>query len=57
MRTYIFTDSERRILETYLLKAAVNRAVLSKILNRIKKEKLLFEDVFLYLQVRKTVTS
>jgi hypothetical protein len=57
MRNYIFTDRERRILEAYLLKADADKSALSKILNRIKKEKLLFEDVFQYLQVRKTVTS
>ena len=57
MRSHIFTDEERRILEAYLTKADVDKTTLSKLLNRIKKEKILFEDVFLYLQVRKTVTS
>ncbi len=55
MRNKIFTDRERRILEAYLLKTDVDKAALSKVLYRIKKRKLLFEDVFLYLQVRKTI--
>ena len=57
MRNYIFTDRERRMLEAYLTKADVDKIALSKLLNRIKKGKILFEDIFLYLQVRKTVTS
>jgi hypothetical protein len=57
MRSYIFTDRERSTLENYLLKAEVDKVALSKILDRIKKDKFLFEDIFLYLQVRKTLTS
>jgi hypothetical protein len=57
MRNHIFTECERSILEAYLLKTDVDKAALSKVLDRIKKEKLLFEDIFLYLQVRKTITS
>jgi hypothetical protein len=56
MRNYIFTDRERHILEAYLIKNDVDKVALSKVLNRIKEGKLLFEDVFLYLQVRKTIT-
>jgi hypothetical protein len=58
MRNYIFTDRERSILEAYLLKNDdVDKAALSKVLDKVKEGKLLFEDVFLYLQVRKTITS
>ena len=57
MRSQIFTDEERRILEAYLIKADVDKTALTKLLNRIKNKKILFEDVFLYLQVRKTITS
>ena len=57
MRRYIFNDRERRILEAYLTKTDVDKTALSSLLNMIKKEKILFEDVFLYLQVRKTITS
>jgi hypothetical protein len=57
MRNYIFTDRERRILEAYLIKADVDKTALSKLRHRIKTENVLFEDVFLYLQVRKTITE
>ncbi|UCC57893.1 MAG: hypothetical protein JSW14_05895 [Candidatus Bathyarchaeum sp.] len=57
MNSHIFTDEERRILEAYLTKADVDKISLSKLLNRIKTKKILFEDVFLYLQVRKTITD
>jgi hypothetical protein len=57
MRTYIFTERERRILEAYLVNAAnVDKIALSKIIHRFKKYKKLFDDVFLYLQIRKTIT-
>jgi hypothetical protein len=55
MRKYIFNEDERRILEAYLTKTDVDKTALSKLLHRIKEEKILFEDVFLYLQVRKTI--
>ncbi len=57
MRNHIFTDEERRILEAYLINTNVDKTALSKLLNRIKSKKALFEDVFLYLQVRKTITE
>jgi hypothetical protein len=57
MRNYIFSDRDRRILEAHLIKAEVDKLALSKLLRRIKNEKVLFEDVFLYLQVRKKLTS
>ncbi len=57
MITRIFTDEERRILESYLTNAEVNKAELSNLFNLIKKRKRLFEDVYLYLQIRKTITS
>ena len=53
MRNYIFTDYERRVLEAYLTKTDFDKTALSKLLGRIKIEKTLFEDIFLYLQVRK----
>jgi len=55
MRTYIFTDRERRILEAYLTWAKINRSELSKILTQIHKKEMLFEDVYLYLQVRSKI--
>jgi hypothetical protein len=57
MRSYIFSDRERRILEAHLIKAEADKTALSKLLRRIKNEKVLLEDVFLYLQIRKTLTS
>jgi hypothetical protein len=53
----IFTDEERRILEAYLTNTEVDKTALSNLFNQIKKRKSLFEDIFLYLQVRKTMTS
>ena len=55
MRTYIFTDRERRILEAYLTHAKINKSELSKILTQIQKKELLFEDVYLFLQVRSKI--
>jgi len=57
MISKIFTDEERRILEAYLTNAEVDKTALSNLFDLIKKRKSLFEDVFLYLQVRKTATS
>jgi hypothetical protein len=57
MRTYIFTDRERRILEAYLTNADIDKNDVSKILHQIKKYETLFEDVYLYLRVRKTMTT
>ena len=57
MISKIFTGEERRILEAYLTKADVDKAALSNLFDQIKKRKSLFEDIFLYLQVRKTITS
>jgi hypothetical protein len=53
----IFTDEERQILEAYLTNAEVDKTALSKLFDQIKKQKGLFEDIFLYLQIRKTITS
>jgi len=57
MRSHIFTNNERRILEDYLTNADVNKVEVSKILDRIRKHSILFEDIYLYLQVRKTIPT
>ena len=57
MITKIFTDEERRILESHLINAKVDKNELTKVLNEIETLKSLFDDVFLYLQVRKTLDS
>ena len=53
----IFTDEERQFLEAHLINAKVDKDALAKIINQIKTQKRLFDDVFLYLQVKKTLTS
>jgi len=57
MITKIFTDEERQILESHLISTKVDQNELEKILNQIKTYKSLFDDVFLYLQVKKTLPS
>lgn len=57
MITKIFTDEERQILESHLIGTKVDQKELEKILNQIKVHKSLFDDVFLYLQVKKTLPS
>ncbi|UCD26094.1 MAG: hypothetical protein JSW19_00230 [Candidatus Bathyarchaeota archaeon] len=57
MRTYIFTKRERRIIEAYVTSRPVDSIQVSKIIHRIRKYNTLFEDVYLYLQVRKTMTT
>ena len=37
MRTYIFTERERRILEAYLTEAKVDKIEVSKIMHRFRK--------------------
>jgi hypothetical protein len=57
MKLHIFTKNERRILEDYLTNAEVNKVEVSKILDRISKRSILFEDIYLYLRVRKTMST
>lgn len=52
----IFTDQERQLLESHLINANVDKLALDKILEKLRTEKKLFDDVFLYLQVKKTLT-
>lgn len=56
MITEIFTDQERQILESYLINSKVDKNTLDKLLEKLKTEKKLFDDIFLYLQVKKTLT-
>ena len=53
----IFTDEERQLLDAHLLNAKVDKIALVKIIDQIKTQKSLFDDIFLYLQVKKTLTS
>jgi len=57
MRTSIFSNHERRILEDYLANIEVDKVEISKILSRIRTYTHLFEDIYLYLKVRKTMTK
>ena len=58
MRKHIFSERERQLLENFLTKAGNNKdSTVSEILQKIKKYEELFEDVYLYLQVRKTITE
>ena len=57
MISHIFTDEERRILESYITNAKVDQKALSKLFEQIKNEEGLFADIFLYLQVRKAIPS
>ena len=51
----MFTDEERQVLEAHLINAKVDKAILSKVINEIQTEKSLFDDIFLYLQIKKTL--
>lgn len=57
MKTKIFSDEERKILELYLINAKVDINKIEKLLDEIKTQKILFDDVFLYLQVKKTMST
>ena len=51
MRTYIFTDRERRIIQSFLGgKIGINDRDLSKTRSRIKLFSRLKDDIFLYLE-------
>jgi hypothetical protein len=53
MNSHIFTEEERQILEAYLISQKVDQTKLDTILNQIKTQKQLFDDIFLYLQIKK----
>ena len=57
MKLHIFTKNERRILQDYLTNVEENKVEVSKILDRIRKHSILFEDIYLYLRVRKTLST
>ncbi len=56
MRTYIFTDRERKIIQGFLSgKIRMTDIDLSKIRSRMKRFKRLKNDIFLYLELWDTV--
>ena len=56
MINQIFTEDERKMLEAHLTNGKVDKAAVEKIVEQIKSDKNLFDDVFLYLQVKKTLS-
>jgi len=56
MVSKIFTEEERQLLEGHLINSKVDKEKLDKVLEQIKTQKGVFDDVFLYLQVKKTLT-
>ncbi len=57
MRTFIFSNPERAILEKYLTGQPVDRKQVAKVMRRLEQHTQLFEDVYLYLQIRKMWSS
>ena len=57
MVSKIFTEEERQLLEAHLMNSKVDKEKLDNVLEQIKSQKALFDDVFLYLQVKKTLTT
>ena len=56
LRTYIFTDRERRIIQSFLGgKTRITDKDLSKIRSRIKLFSRLKDDIFLYLEFYDTL--
>ncbi|UCE96198.1 MAG: hypothetical protein JSV51_00895 [Candidatus Bathyarchaeota archaeon] len=56
MRTYIFTDRERRIIQGFLSgKIEMTNRDLSKVRSRVKLFERLKNDIFLYLELWDTV--
>ena len=57
MRKFIFTKQERAVLESFLTATKSDDREVSRLLDKIKGNSVLFEDVYLYLQVRKSLGS
>jgi len=58
MRKHIFSERERQLLKNFLTNAGNNKdPAMLEVLQMIKKYEALFEDIYLYLQVRKTMTE
>ena len=57
MRTFIFTNPERGVLEKYLTGQPVDIKEVTKVMRRLEQHTQLFEDVYLYLRIRKTWSS
>ena len=57
MVSRMFTEEERQLLEAHLINSNVDKEKIDSVLDQIKNQKGLFDDVFLYLQVKKTITT
>lgn len=57
MRTFIFSNPERAILEKYLTGQPVDNKEIKNVMRCLEQHTQLFEDVYLYLQIRKTWSS
>jgi len=58
MKKHIFSERERQLLKNFLTNAGNNKdPAMLEVLQMIKKYEALFEDIYLYLQVRKTMTE
>ena len=57
MRSYIFTDRERRIVEGLLRNEKVSRIDVAKIMFRLRRFTRLAEDVELYMTLRRIAES
>jgi hypothetical protein len=53
MRDSIFTEQEREALESFLVHTRADQPAISRILKKMDANKILFEDVYLYLKVKK----
>jgi hypothetical protein len=57
MRSYIFTERERRILQAFVDGKTVDNIEVSKILFRFREYKVLPVDIDLYFKVRSIAES
>jgi hypothetical protein len=57
MRTFIFSNPERIVLEKYLTGQPVDIKEVTKVMRCLEQHTQLLEDVYLYLQIRKTWSS
>jgi len=57
LRSYIFTDRERRIVKAFLAGEKVDRLDIGRIMHRVRSFKGLPGDVDLYLALRRLAES
>lgn len=57
MRSYIFTERERRIVKAFLAGEKVSRLEVAKIRHRVRKFSVLAADANLYLDLRRRLAE